>query len=1126
MDDSKLSNPPSTYSAIRVISKTLSLSIVACIFLRNSPQFLGVLLGIFMQGIAFSWLYLVGTDCAKKAFFQNDVANSMVGTIALVPLLRPFRLLRDKGFNESRAIISLMLSNLFGMSVSHFAVDCFLLVAVPLMWWKLGWWGILKFWLLPLLFAHYNVGAYLKNTPSSLLLYPELKNLVKQESSIAFYNLERLAEALNRAKEKTPFPKLPAEAQSRLKGVLDSFRKPFWNTTREVLLWRKRDWVLHSFLLAGALSAMLHHSFLRSWSYLPVLFLLPLLVVKSQASNIIACAVTRKKIPAPGTQYTLEQLREYPQLAAVHEIVFDLEEFAEKHPGGDQILAAGGTDCTGLFGSMHAFTAKSNLKKLEAYQVGTLKRLESSEVAFDFDTAFARDLKVAVKDALKGRNPYAPTEWWLRTAFIMTATLIAEYAWIRTGHWLAVVVTGVLHAAIGICVQHDASHGAVSSNAAVNAIVSYGADWIGNCRWLWMQQHVIGHHPHCNMEGKDPDAHSAEPFLQFHWSPDVVRQWFIKHQWVYMFLVLPWYGPTVVYNVAQLTSMNHGDETPTSHWMLEKRSAAVFTRLLYIARLVIAPIVIGQASWVLGLLGVPLVTGAVLTFVFVVSHNFEGSDRVPVKESNNKVDFYKLQVETSCTYGGELAMVLTGGLNLQIEHHLFPRVNSWHYPAIHDAVRQVCKKHDVKYTYFSSLLANVMSTVRYMKFVGEKVTDEKVEEPATPQKKLVIHFGDQALDVTNWAKRHPGGPEILEVFENRDCTDQFMAMHTEAAKRQLSSMLKSSKLTSTLPEKTKQDPVAVSYAELRDELQKDGHFEVPFWTEVFRLFCNLSCYAGGFILMTQLGYHWAGAMLYAWGMQQSGWLSHDYLHHSLSQNVAFCDGMGTFLGWLQGYDSMWWKYRHNLHHVSTNEEGNDPDIDLAPLLTYMNARAPTLNWFQRWQYLYFLPILSFLHVSWCVSSIRHTVSRGMWKRVALLAVHHLLIYFVIFRAVTGEFLWLHYVVAVLFKGMATAIFVFSTHYPEVRVPPGANSMSFAEQTALTSRNIGGGYLIDWFSGNISRQIEHHLFPTLPRANLVAIAPKVKKMLAKHNIPYVEENIWKCMIANMDSLMEKEGKSNN
>ncbi len=232
------------------------------------------------------------------------------------------------------------------------------------------------------------------------------------------------------------------------------------------------------------------------------------------------------------------------------------------------------------------------------------------------------------------------------------------------------------------------------------------------------------------------------------------------------------------------------------------------------------------------------------------------------------------------------------------------------------------------------------------------------------------------------------------------------------------------------------------------------------------------------------------------------------------------DAIGGALGWLQGYDSLWWKNRHNLHHVVTNETDIDPDIDLAPLLTYMDQHARTaLPGLRRWQHLYFLPLLSFLHVSWRVSSLRFLVARSQWARVALLGAHYAWMAWLFRDATSGALLWAPLAFLLLFKGFMTAIFVFSTHYPEVRLPAGAQHMSLVEQTAITSRNITG-WGIDYASGNISRQIEHHLFPTMPRAHLPLISARVRQFFTQHSLPFHESSLAVCMVDNMRSLMVK------
>ena len=111
-----------------------------------------------------------------------------------------------------------------------------------------------------------------------------------------------------------------------------------------------------------------------------------------------------------------------------------------------------------------------------------------------------------------------------------------------------------------------------------------------------------------------------------------------------------------------------------------------------------------------------------LGLLFTLSHNFENVDRDPtnlnLSETQEPVCWFKSQVETSSTYGGMISGWLTGGLNFQVEHHLFPRMSSAWYPFIAPKVREICKKHGVRYVYYPWLLQNMYSTLKYTHEVG------------------------------------------------------------------------------------------------------------------------------------------------------------------------------------------------------------------------------------------------------------------------------------------------------------------------------------------------------------------------------------------------------------------------
>lgn len=441
---------------------------------------------------------------------------------------------------------------------------------------------------------------------------------------------------------------------------------------------------------------------------------------------------------------TTEQLKDRPDLVAIDGVLYDLDAIAPRHPGGEVIRASGAYDASALFHSMHPGKDTKSSELLCQNIVGTHLLKPGIDPVYMYNSPFAVDLLRSVRKEMRSLlaiSWYAPRSFWIRILVIAMFTLFFECNWMFTGHWMWGILCGCMHAQIGLSIQHDASHGALSRNPRVNAFFAYGADWIGNSRWIWFQQHILWHHPHTNHQTLDPDARSAEPFLVFSdyskkgpARPPRVFEW-AKCQDLVTHAVLSLYGVSVVFN-PYVASMRHNEHIPKSitesgGFMSNQKLTAWCWRLFYVARMILLPWWNG-ASLLCASILVHTVTGILLTFVFVISHNFEESDRDPSRlaasgsERNGggnaakreRICWYKSQAETSCSYGGSTAMFLTGGLNLQIEHHLFPRLSSWYYPSIQKAVRSCCKRHGVRYKYYPTLASNVVSMLRYMRKVG------------------------------------------------------------------------------------------------------------------------------------------------------------------------------------------------------------------------------------------------------------------------------------------------------------------------------------------------------------------------------------------------------------------------
>ena len=315
--------------------------------------------------------------------------------------------------------------------------------------------------------------------------------------------------------------------------------------------------------------------------------------------------------------------------------------------------------------------------------------------------------------------------------------------------------------------------------------------------------------------------------------------------------------------------------------------------------------------------------------------------------------------------------------------------------------------------------------------------------------------------------------------------------------------------------------IGVAFEALRQRLVAEGCFEPNYPDEAFKLVLTLGpAFLGARLLHS--GMPALGTLLISFSLYLCGWTAHDYLHHgvlksSQTQLVTVNNVIGFLLGMWQGFTPAWWRARHNTHHLVTNERGNDPDIKTAPALTFVRnspAMAKTLNFVQRWQQYYYVPLMALLDVYWRLESLQYLASRSIketWNEWLMMGIHYAVLAYVY----QGQYEWLLF--TSLVRGFLTGIVVFATHYGEEHLDGGNHKMTLVEQTALTSRNITGGYVINVLTGYISLQTEHHLFPMMPTANLDKAQPYVREFVKKHGLQYRESNLVECVKFNIKAL---------
>eukprot|EP00557_Chaetoceros_sp_GSL56_P006739 CAMPEP_0176492048 /NCGR_PEP_ID=MMETSP0200_2-20121128/8764_1 /TAXON_ID=947934 /ORGANISM="Chaetoceros sp., Strain GSL56" /LENGTH=469 /DNA_ID=CAMNT_0017889531 /DNA_START=5 /DNA_END=1414 /DNA_ORIENTATION=- len=426
------------------------------------------------------------------------------------------------------------------------------------------------------------------------------------------------------------------------------------------------------------------------------------------------------------TSTTVKNLKDIKSTEVVIDgIIYDLKNF--NHPGGDSVLLFGGNDVTVQYKMIHPYHTAKHLEKMKV--VG---KVNDAKQDYLFDTEFEREIKREVFKIVRRGREFGTNGFYARAFFYIGLYAILDYYWTTQPTTLKLAIAfGVSQALIGLNVQHDANHGAVSKRAWINDLLGFGADMIGGCKWNWMCQHWT-HHAFTNHHVKDPDAVNAEPILLFNDYPlgHPKRKFFHRFQVLLFLPILSFYWLSMVLNPQTFTLQHTGAKEVgicmDNDFLKSRRIWATLIRFVYIYLNILRPFwnnggMEGLYTTAFHVLTMGAAESLTLACLFALSHNFEHVDRDPTKSvrTNGKaVCWFKSQVETSSTYGGFIAGALTGGLNFQVEHHLFPRMSSAWYPFIAPKVREICAKHGVRYAYYPWVWQNFWSTVKYMHQAG------------------------------------------------------------------------------------------------------------------------------------------------------------------------------------------------------------------------------------------------------------------------------------------------------------------------------------------------------------------------------------------------------------------------
>lgn len=328
----------------------------------------------------------------------------------------------------------------------------------------------------------------------------------------------------------------------------------------------------------------------------------------------------------------------------------------------------------------------------------------------------------------KGIKPTGNPGLFSKALFFLLA-FIAIYIHLvfYTPVWYVAIIEcfmmGGFVAGIGFNVMHDGSHGSFSKNSGLNKLAGFSMNILGANNFMWHMKHNVIHHSFTNVDGIDDDIDAG---ILLRMAPTQKRYKMHKFQHIYFWflyslLYVFWvfftdykkYFTGKIGNVAikKLSFMQH-----VNFW---------FTKLFHAAMYIVIPILtVGWLPWLIGFLIMGLFAGFILSIVFQLAHTVEDASfpQVADKGTNELPQEFAIhQIQTTANFAtrNKLISFLVGGLNFQIEHHLFPKISHIHYPAISKIVKATCMEYQLQYIEYPTMTKAIGAHVRFLRRMGK-----------------------------------------------------------------------------------------------------------------------------------------------------------------------------------------------------------------------------------------------------------------------------------------------------------------------------------------------------------------------------------------------------------------------
>lgn len=366
---------------------------------------------------------------------------------------------------------------------------------------------------------------------------------------------------------------------------------------------------------------------------------------------------------------------------------------------------------------------------LEAPQKPETVKFSKKDPAMFFKTLHTR-----VNSYFKEHNIKKSGNGWM---YLKTASMFAFYL-VPFGLIISGVVTGPLIillylvmgvgiSGIGLSIMHDANHGSYSENKVVNKILSYSMNLVGASSFTWKLQHNLMHHTYTNIYHLDEDI-DDKPFLRLSPHGKIKKYHKFQHLYAPVLYTLATISWISYKDFKQLFFYNRSGLTKKQGYSPATETVVMFlSKFTYYFVFIALPIILG-VKWyfaVPGFILAHMFAGFVITVIFQLAHVVEGPehhDALETPEIENTWAIHQLRTTANFAPKSKLITWFVGGLNFQIEHHLFPNICHIHYPKVAEIVKNTVKEFDLPYHEYKKFMEAYRSHIRVLKSFGNPVS--------------------------------------------------------------------------------------------------------------------------------------------------------------------------------------------------------------------------------------------------------------------------------------------------------------------------------------------------------------------------------------------------------------------